>query len=89
MPTPYEIAVVENARACRESAAHWVKLAEAQEDEAADLKARGLYADVHRSRAALYRRTAKALELEAETGLWHCVNHLKPLCVSPSPREGK
>ncbi len=54
------------------AAAHWEMLARIEDDEAEYLAAQGLFAGCQRNRAALYRRTVKALELEASTGKAHC-----------------
>ena len=69
-----------------ESAAHWWEsLADYAERKAAwdrgigvDLSAAGQSAGDHRART--FRTVAKALRLEAATGLHHCHAHLSPGC---------
>lgn len=39
----------------------------------------GQYSGVHRKRADLYERAARALELQRETGEPYCCCHLRPL----------
>lgn len=60
-----------------DGAIHWEALAD-REDEQADWDHAHGYGDVtsFRNRAKLYRRTAKSLRLEAETGRPHCTNCL-------------
>jgi hypothetical protein len=57
----------------KESIAHWrmLGLAEAEKAKAGNPAAA--------NRAPLFERTARSLELELETGVPHCVDHLAPL----------
>lgn len=56
-----------------ESIAHWrmLGLAEAEKAKAGNPAAA--------NRVQLFERTARSLELELETGIPHCVDHLAPL----------
>jgi hypothetical protein len=60
-----------------ESIAHWAALAEEQERSIAE--GWTLVPAAARARAETYRRTAKALQHEADTGVALCVCCLKPI----------
>lgn len=65
------------------SAEHWERIANDAESLAAWNRGRGLDLSVPGTsagdyQARSYRATAKALRMEAETGLPHCATHLRP-----------
>lgn len=64
-----------------ESRNHWIALA-VEADARADYEERAGRGSgsgtAHRNKAEMYRRTAKALNLELETGKAHCACCLKP-----------
>lgn len=71
-----------------ESAEHWESLAAAAERGAAWDRERGLDLSMPGSspgdhKARLFRRSARALRLEYETGIPHCAEHDPPV-----PRQG-
>lgn len=57
-------------------AQEWRTLAIEQERQAA---AGFVFPAIATARADLYRRTARAIELSAETGQWHCACCVKPV----------
>ncbi len=63
----------------QESADHWRTLAQEQRDWGRYESSRGQYCGVYEERAKLYERTAQSLEIQAKTGIAHCVCCLKPL----------
>lgn len=71
------------------SAEHWERLANENESMAAyersiglDLSQPGSSPGDHKARS--FRETAKALRLEAATGVRHCSCHFSPRCPSAS-----
>jgi hypothetical protein len=62
----------------QESADHWNKLADDELRWASYEEGRGHYGGVHRNRAEMFRKTARSLQLEIETGKPHCT-----VCVGP------
>ncbi len=62
----------------QESIAHWVALAVEAEEFASYEEAMGWSGASYRNKAELYRRTARALRMEMETGRPHCACCLKP-----------
>lgn len=69
----------------REAAAHWRSLAKSERRMAAHEEALGRprgSTDVYYHKADTYDRTARALELEAETGKVHC-----SMCFGPHPNH--
>lgn len=71
-----------------ESIAIWSKLASDAEEFAAYEEARGSSGAVYRNKAETYRRTVRALELERETGIAHCVCCLRPYNPRTCPANG-
>ena len=78
---------------CLESAEHWERIATENESMAAwdrdhgiDLSAPGASAGDYR--AAMYRKTASTLRLEAETGEPHCQCHERPSRDCPHGGKG-
>ena len=69
-----------------ESAKHWRELAQRSRDKAEWDRSIGIAPkDVKVAadhQAELYDQTARSIELEIETGKWHCVCHLSPSCPS-------
>ncbi len=59
------------------SAGHWDALAAEQEKIAAENNPRTCVEACH-SRAEMYKRTARALRMQIETGVAHCACCLKP-----------
>lgn len=87
-----EIMVTERGL-CVAAAVHWEALAEAAAGMAAwerehgmDLSAPGRSVGDHR--AEVYRRCARTLRREAETGLEHCMCHERPRRDCPSGGMG-
>lgn len=67
--TPVHEAEQAEARARIEaSRVHWIDLARDADDMAKYLESRGEYGGAYRNKAEMYRRTARALALELETG---------------------
>ena len=62
-----------------EHGAHWAALAVEADAWASYLESRGEHGGSYRNKAATYRRTVEALDLEAATGEPHCVCCLKPM----------
>ena len=56
----------------QESADHWNQLADDELRGAEYEEGRGHYGGVHRNRAEMFRKTARSLELQVETGKPHC-----------------
>jgi hypothetical protein len=59
-----------------QSIAHWISLADTLERRISE--GYSICPQADRAKAGTYRRTAQALELEKQTGIWHCVCCLKP-----------
>ena len=55
-----------------DSVNHWRKLADEQDRAAAYADERGWFSGTYRNRSKTYRDTARAIELELETGKSHC-----------------
>jgi len=77
--------------ATRHAANHWDALANEAESMAAwnrgrglDLSAPGKSAGDHRART--YRACAAVMRLEMETGVGHCMCHLKPVSECPNKK---
>ena len=70
----HENEIATNKRAAAEAGEHWRALSLREEDRIRYHAARGEYVGPHIARARLYAKTARALSLESQTGLVHCVN---------------
>jgi hypothetical protein len=70
-----------------EHAQHWLRLAEVERERARHLVQLGSptgYTGAYELRAKLYEQTARALELERDTGIPHC-----SCCLKPRRNHGK
>lgn len=73
---------------CLTAADHWDRLADQEEAMSTWKRQRGLDLSAPGQssgdrRAESYRRCAKSLRLEAETGIPHCACHLVPVTACP------
>jgi hypothetical protein len=66
----------------QESADHWNQLADDELRWAEYEEGRGHYGGVHRNRAEMFRKTARSLELQVETGKPHCT-----VCLGPHDNQ--